>query len=197
MAARKAEPVGGQVLRSEDPLSRFLAHLHSNPEIAGERYEFIRQSLITYFRYSGFGEAQDLVDQTIDRAARKLDEAKDLIPFIRGIARHVALETHRKPKCFSLENVPEPRSEEDTSEAADPDFEMRAKCLERCLGSLHERDRELILEYYKYQGAEKIRNKQRLAAALQITLDALGARAFRTRNQLRSCVTQCMESKSA
>jgi RNA polymerase sigma factor (sigma-70 family) len=188
------EALNGEAPSPEDALERFFARLHSDRNLAGEMYEAIRRPLITFFRHSGLGEAEDLVDETIDRVARKLDEVKDLMPFVRGVARHVASEAHRKQKHVPLDSISEPQRREDASELHDLDLERRTNCLDQCLQQLRVQDRRLILEYYQYQGAEKIRNKQRLAAELQMTLDTLGVRAFRTRKQLRGCVSQCTES---
>jgi len=179
------------ILTSEN-FDRFLGYLDPNRHQAGEKYETIRRTLMTYFRYNGCVESEELVDETIDRVARKLDEARDLMPFIRGIARHVASEAHRRRKALPLDSLPEQVSQHSSGEQ-EADFDRRLQCLQQCLERLSVSDRELIVEYYKYEGAAKILNKQRLAAALKISLDALGVRAFRVRRQLRYCVDKCME----
>src|ERR1017187_7853269 len=99
---------------SSGAFERLLAALDpADRNHAGERYIQICAKLETFFRYSGLPEREDLIDETLDRLARRLGDggiqAGDLMPFVRGIARKVASEAHRRDeRTTSLEEIPEP-----------------------------------------------------------------------------------------
>jgi hypothetical protein len=48
--------------------------------------------------------------------------------------------------------------------------------------------RDLIVEYYRDTGREKIERRRDLAKRLGITMNALGIRAYRIRDALMECV---------
>jgi len=60
--------------------------------------------------------------------------------------------------------------------------------LEQCLERLPAADRELIFEYYRGEQRAKIDNRQRLAARLGVSTNALSIRACRIRQRLENCV---------
>ena len=74
------------------------------------------------------------------------------------------------------------------------DHEAREKmhgCLEKCLDELPNDDRELILEYYRSEGREKIERRSELAGRLGLSKNALILRASRIRTRLEGCVRSC------
>jgi len=173
----------------------FLTRLDPNRDQAGLSYEQVRRKLLTFFRCNGCSDAEKLVDETIDRVTRRLGEVDvhDLMPFIRGVARHVASEAHKiRIQVIALDDAPEPPQQL----GADPEEEAltgkRLGCLEKCSGHLSDRDRQLIFEYYKYDKSQKIENKRKMAEAMGITLGGLRVRAFRARQQLEGCITNCV-----
>src|SRR5580700_5918445 len=52
---------------TRESLEVFLNYLDADRERAGEKYETIRQKLLTLFRCNGCWTAEDLADETIDR----------------------------------------------------------------------------------------------------------------------------------
>ncbi len=91
---------------TEEALQQFLAYLDPDQDRAGEKYEELRRKLTTFFRCNGFWNAEDHVDETIDRTIRRLGEVRELMPFIRGVARHVASEVRRRaPKEIPIETL--------------------------------------------------------------------------------------------
>jgi DNA-directed RNA polymerase specialized sigma24 family protein len=151
---------------------------------------------------NGFSEPEDLVDATFDRAIRRIEEVevRDLPAFIRGVARHVASEAHKsKVRQVALDEVlgtvSGSRPTNDSDERATA--ERRFHCLERCSSQLCQADRELMAEFYRFDGGQKIENKKKIAETLGIALGALRVRAFRVREKLERCMTQCMRGGSA
>ena len=121
------------------------------------------------------------------------------MPFIRGVARRVASEAHKsRVRHIRLDDAPEsirrdnPANDREEQTIA----EMRLRCLEQCAARLSQGDQELMVDYYRYQGGQKIETKRKMAEALGVTLGALRVRAFRLRQQLEDCITQCMAKDS-
>jgi DNA-directed RNA polymerase specialized sigma24 family protein len=179
---------------TREAFERFLAVLDSDRDRAGEKYEVIRQKLNTFFRCNGFGDVEGLVDKVIDRVIRRLGEedVRDLMAYIRGVARKVASENWKKGvKEVSLEDVPENRWQEPTA-GLQSGPERQHACLQRCAKNLPATDRQLVFEYYRYEKSKKIENKKTMANVLGITVGALRVRASRIRQQLFICFHECI-----
>ncbi len=185
---------------SKESFERFLKALDADPVRAGILYEQTRAKLATFFRCNGCWEGDDLVDETLDRVMRRLSEIEiqNLSSFIRGVARNVASEAHkRNRKTSSIEEIPEPvwdRSMQgDASTIAEHASPQSLHCLEGCIKTLTPEDNHLIAEYYQYEKRQKIEHKQTLAAEFGITAKALRVRAFRARRRLEKCVLDCVQ----
>ena len=71
--------------------------------------------------------------------------------------------------------------------------ELEYRCLERCIESLSEENRYLLLKYYGAEGSSKVEQRKRLAEELGIAPNALRIRAYRIRLGLQDCVEKCIE----
>jgi DNA-directed RNA polymerase specialized sigma24 family protein len=179
---------------NQEALDTFLARLDPDRDCAAQHYEQVRNKLVTFFRCNSCSDAEGLVDETIDRVVRRLGEVEihDLLPFIRGVARRVASEAHQiRIRVVSLDEASE-RFQRDTDSGGRAYTDRRHGCLEKCLGELSHQERDLALEFYKYEKAEKIENKKRMAEAMGITTGTLRIRAYRVRKHLEDCVTKCL-----
>jgi DNA-directed RNA polymerase specialized sigma24 family protein len=181
---------------TQEALQQFLTYLDPDQDRAGEKYEEIRRKLVTFFRCNGFWNAEDQVDETMDRVIRRLTEVevRDLMPFIRGVARHVASEVHKRaPRVTPIEDSQEFPARGAGDEEGERRFSRRLECVYKCADRLPAEDREIILQYYQYDKAQKIENKRNLAAVFGITTATLRVRAFRVRKQLEKLVMECMK----
>jgi DNA-directed RNA polymerase specialized sigma24 family protein len=179
---------------NQEALDTFLARLDPDRDCAAQHYEQVRNKLATFFRCNECSDAEGLVDETIDRVVRRLGEVviHDLMPFIRGVARRVASEAHQmRIRLVPLDEVSE-RFQSDTDSGDRGYADKRHGCLEKCLGQLSRQERDLAVEFYKQEKAEKIENKKRMAEAMGITTGTLRVRAYRVRKQLEGCITKCM-----
>ena len=70
-------------------------------------------------------------------------------------------------------------------------------CLLQCLKFLSEDKRELIIDYYVYDGHDKIEHHKVMAGELGITEGALRGRAFHLRANLEKCILKCVENTKA
>jgi RNA polymerase sigma factor (sigma-70 family) len=187
----------GKWVLTQEGLDRFFSRLDPDRHKAGQEYEQVRRKLITFFHCHGWWDAEALVDETIDRVIRRLDEIeiRDLMAFVRGVARHVALERRKLHREVPLDSIAEPSRPE-----TDPEDEIlataRLTCLEQCGQRLSEGDRDLLVEYYRHEKAQKIENKRRMAQSMGISAGALRIRAFRARQQLEACVTACVATET-
>jgi DNA-directed RNA polymerase specialized sigma24 family protein len=171
-----------------------LARLDTDPVVAGEKYEHLRRALLRFFSWHQTLEADTSVDETLDRIARRLAQGEtieDVPAFAYGVARLVRLERQRQSAAIPtttdeglVAHVAEEPSEE---------VEARDACLQRCLGEVPAKERELIVAYYVGTGRERIDGRAQLAETLGLSENALRHRAQRLRNRLRVCAGECIE----
>ena len=171
---------------------KLLSALDPDPERAGERYEQLRQKLVSLFKWRGSTTPDELADETLNRLARKIDEGEVIRNFSNyagGMARLVWLEDlkrqERTQNAFEKFGV--------ASLGPAPADLLRAECFESCLESLSTESRSLILDYYREEKGAKIELRKQLAAKLGMPLNALRIRAHRIRVQLEKCVADCVE----
>ena len=161
-----------------------LRWLDPDPEIAGGKYELIRHKLMTMFRYRGCAFAEDLADETFDRVARKLPQIKtsyvgDKTSYFHGVAKKVCMEYLRSASRKRLSAVPPVKDDE----------EELLQRLDFALSQLDQEDRELILDYYRGDGRNKINHRKILAMRAGLHLGSLRTRTSRIRSQLREYLT--------
>ena len=170
---------------------RFLEWLDGGVGSDGSRYLELRTRLVRYFDRKNCSAPDELADETLNRVARRLQEEGSILDatpaqYCYIVARYVFLEHLRdlERRAVSLEALPE------ISAAAPPasNEEGWLRRLEHCLERLSPADRELIFEYYRGEQRVKIENRQRLAARLKLTMNALSIRACRIRQRLEDCV---------
>jgi len=173
------------------PFDDLLDWLHSDRDIAARKYETIRAALIRIFVAKGFNDAEDLADEVITRVTKRLPEIRDSYVgdparYFHGVARNLALEASRRKEIAI-----------DVSPVAWLQITHRSDeydCLMRCLQFLAREKRELILDYYVYEGHDKIEYHKIMARELGISTGALRGRAHQIRSELEKCVQQCIEN---
>lgn len=190
---------------------KFLNWLDCGADSGGEKYLEMRGRLVRYFERRNCHGSGDLADETLNRAARKLEEKGEITAdspshYCYIVAKYVLLESSRSAdrNLKSLEETQEglrsfaaARASQlhiNKEEEAD-EREKMAACLERCLAGLAAEDRELILDYYRGDKRDKIERRAKLAERLGLTANALSIRACRIRDKLESCVATCREKE--
>ena len=179
-----------------EPFGRMLEWLDPAPERAAKKYETIRRGLVKIFASRGHADADDLADLTIDRVAQRAPESLeyrgDPAGYFYGVARIVLREQESSRAIATMLPPVLITSARETEET-----EQAHQCLEKCLGHLSAADRELLLDYYRYEGKSKAANRRNLAESLGITLNALRLRTHRVRTHVSKCVTSCLEQAKA
>jgi DNA-directed RNA polymerase specialized sigma24 family protein len=176
---------------TQDAFDKFLAWLDPSREQAGAKYEIVRRKLIKIFTCRGCSNCEDLADETINRVIRKMQDLADSYTgdpalYFYGVARIVHLEHVKKGPAPLPVPPPDPPEKK----------EREYQCLDRCMGVLTPRNRQLMLEYYKEEKHAKIVHRKELAAQLGVAVNALRIRAHRVRASLQICVESCLGQES-
>jgi DNA-directed RNA polymerase specialized sigma24 family protein len=188
-----ARATGREWVLTGEALDRFLSCLDVNPDLAGKKYEAIREKLVKIFDWRGARFPEECADETINRVVRKLEygqEIRDIPTYCQGVARLVFLEElkkaeNRQVSLDELKSVP-------TAPMPIEDDGAQRTCFARCLGELPIESRQVILQYYEDERRVKINNRQAMADQLGIPLNALRSRVQRIRNKLEQCIGHCL-----
>ena len=180
------------MLVTQEQFDSLLAWLGSDRESAGRKYEVIRSGLVRIFVSKGFNDAEDLADETINRVMVRLPQIRgsyigEPAYYFRGVAKNIIRESvRRKEISGSLKEAridPVIEIQEDTKEDLN--------CLDHCLERLPGQKKDLILDYYLYEGHQKVRHHKNMADHLRITEGAFRSRAYQIRLKLQNCMQQC------
>lgn len=185
---------------------QFLSWLDEGVDCNGARYLEMHRRLARYFDRRNCHSPDDLADETLNRVARKLEEKGGIVGvspahYCYIVAKFVFLEfgRSREHNQTSLDHAQgSGRVMASMAVPARPDVDAVTKeklfdCLERCLGKLQPKDRELILGYYRGEQRAKIERRSELAARFGVTMNALSIRACRIRSKLELCVNTCVK----
>jgi DNA-directed RNA polymerase specialized sigma24 family protein len=169
-----------------------LAWLNPDRDLAGRKYKTIHSGLVRIFASRGFNDAEDLADETINRVIRRLPDIREIFVgepahYFCGIARNIIRENNGRREIVC--NIVDVRVE------LKPDEEEEHDCLDHCLQDLPTGKRDLILEYYLYEGHEKIEHHRNMAKELDITIGAFRNRVHQIRMNLKNSMRQCALSK--
>jgi len=181
-----------------EAFERFLAWLDADRERAGRKYEDIRRGLITLFNCRGCSTAEDLADETINRAIRQLCTIEDSYQgdpakYLHGIARFVALEYfNRQVKRYG---GPAPEDFPDPSGPGGPndknEGEELIRCLRRCLEKLKPEKRKMFILYYREGNRLNLDHRRSLAEQFGCSINALRIQMHRLNEELRLCINEC------
>ncbi|HEX4950911.1 MAG TPA: hypothetical protein VFZ34_29890 [Blastocatellia bacterium] len=188
-----------------ESFARLLYWLDGGVDSSGQKYEEMRERLVTYFDRKNCVAPDDLADETFNRVMKWLEQNRkeqDAEPakICYNTARFVWHESLRRPEHLQdeLETIPitrqpaeDPRVTAGLTEAQEQQ-EQRLSCLEKCSAQLPAEERVLIVRYYSGEQRVKLDNRKALAAERGMTANALNIKACRVRDKLRRCVTECL-----
>lgn len=179
---------------SPEALDKLLICLASDREEAVKKYATIELKLLRFFEWRGCDTPDSCVDETIDRVMRRIDEGQTITNingYFYKTAYLIFLEWLREmnKRTALTENM--------STTVDPPDFEgneedVRLRCFDDCLAELSDENRKLIVGYYEEEKGEKIAHRKKLAADLNIPLNALRIRVHRLRKDLEKCVKDCL-----
>jgi hypothetical protein len=170
---------------SKEAFDRLLLWFDPDREKAAKKYDTIRFRLVRIFAAKGCTDPEDLIDESYNVAASKIDwllekYQGDPALYIHGIAKMLFREPTPKP-------IPIPP-------APDPDeLERRSNCLDQCLEKLiTAEERSLILRYHAHDKQKRIETRRQLADELGISLNALRIKVCHIQARLRPCIKECL-----
>jgi DNA-directed RNA polymerase specialized sigma24 family protein len=179
---------------TKQAFDELLNHFSPDRYEAGRQYEVMRVKLRRFFEWRSCPAPEELVDETINRVARRISEGENIFNlngYFSSVARLVFMESLRERDRVSvgLDTIPETAAEVPLE---DEQKELRLRCLDSCLDRLPIESRTLILKYYLYERRPKIDLRKQLADGLGIPMNALRIRAYRLRIGLERCVRDCL-----
>lgn len=168
---------------TQEGWDRLLRWLDPDVDKAGEKYEKIRRRLIGIFSSRGRCDADDLTDRTINVVISKIDWLEknyvgDPALYFYAVAKKIYLEDLKKkppPKLPPLDPTP-------------PEEELLSDSLDACLEKLSPEDRDLILRYHEFERQERIQNRKKLAAEMQLSRNALRIKVCKIHVRLKRCI---------
>jgi DNA-directed RNA polymerase specialized sigma24 family protein len=163
---------------SGEALDRLLLALDPDREAAACKYEALRRKLIDLFAWERSESPEDLADETLNRLARRVSEGTgipNLDRYAYGIARMLLQEEAR-----SLRTRAAAFRDLQLVAGTTPDSSMLDR-MRQCLAALPAQHREMLERYY----AE---DREQLARAQGISVNALRNRVLRLRQRLYECV---------
>jgi DNA-directed RNA polymerase specialized sigma24 family protein len=178
---------------------RLLMWLHQDKEIAAQKYMSIYRRLIYVFSARGAFPAEELADRVMDVALQKVDylikEYKgDPLPYFHSIAKKILLEHLRRPASEQFEEGAVQRVVSVHRE--DDRLEVYLGCLDECLESLPIKQRKLFVEYFQYDGQEKIDHHKKLARGHRLDIKALRTKVYRIKTSLEKSIEKCVRKKN-
>lgn len=188
-----------QKCQSGKVFEKLLQRLDPDPQQAESKFLELRTKLIDFVDWQGGVSAVDLADDTLTRVARRLEEGiqtDDISKYALGVARFVLKEHWRSFErgAVSLESlgpsqhpVTDPFLEQEKSAQ-----DVLLECLQECLRSLPEGERDLLMGYYQYDGRPNIDMRKRLAEELGLSRNGLRLKAHRLRRKLQSLFEKCL-----
>ena len=164
-----------------------LVWLNPDRELAALKYKTIHSGLVRIFACKGLNDAEDLADETINRVILRLSNIQqsyygEPAYYFHGVAKNIIRERKRR-KELAIGEI-------DVRVDPDVDAHDEHDCLGHCLDCLSDSKRNLILNYYLYDGQSKIEHHKHMARKLKITVGAVRNRAFQIRLSLQNCMRQ-------
>ncbi len=190
-----------------EAFDKLLSWLDADREIAGEKYEKIRQKLMKLFKWRNCTPEEDYADITINRVTRRVFEnapvdVSNPYLYFHGTALNVIREFWRgqqKHKQEDFENVDASvLATESPAQQMEQDFEQakqqsRYNCMQECLRELPEETRDFIVEYHHGESKKDVRKL--MAEKMNVPLNVLRIRACRVRENLQKCAEKCVRRK--
>ncbi len=194
MTAEPTPPTGNSL--TDQAFGAFLNWFSPDHETAATQYLKLREKLVTFFKRKGCAHSDELADRTLDRAAVIAWKEPGKYPnpqaLCYGVAGRVWLEYCKEivPGELDPENIPTPDRE-------DCDFkEHETVCLSFCMDGLPQRERDLIMQYHRFRGQEKIEVRRRLSEEYG-GLNQLRIKTCRIRAKLHNCIQSCVRQTTA
>jgi RNA polymerase sigma factor (sigma-70 family) len=182
---------------TQEEFDLLLSKLHTDRDLAGQEYVLLCEKLASYFHARNCLFAEDLVDETLNRVAKKIasgEAPRNIMAYCYGFARLVWLEYLKKPET-SRGSLEDPPTVQLTGEDEIHQKE-REDCLYKCLHKLPGDDARALIEYWSFEDRPNRDLRKELAEELGISSTALRIRVCRVKRKVGKCVKKCLGEKT-
>ena len=158
---------------------------------AAEKYVAMHNKLSKIFALRGCVNSEELADETLRRASLKapgLAGTSNPAMYVYALATLVLREQQESGQRKAVPYTPPVQRAEESEKS-----ELTHECLERCLRTLSDGERELIVQYYTLESGSRRPARKELAQRLGVSPAGLRVRAHHIRSQVGKCVRYCLE----
>lgn len=172
--------------KNEKVFEALLFRLEPDLPDTERRYAQLRLKMVKFFSWRRCEDPDGLADETLSRAIRNISLGEEIhadnpYSYIYGIAKYVFME-------YLREKTRRRKLTEDLAEQAQSYSEDWEDCRKLCLQKLPPEKLSLLKQYYK--GEE---DREVLANALNLSLNALRLQVHRIKQELRACLKECLK----
>ena len=183
---------------TQETFKGLLRSLHMEEEAAVERYRRLHGRLVLFFMRHRSYHPEDLADQVVNRLARKLSEGLsigNIEAFALGMARLVVREEQtrslRERNCY-LELC----RNESVVQRTFNERENSYQWMENQLATLPVSQRSMLERYHEGDGIRRIRERQKLAEEMGLSIGTLRKRIFDLQAMLRIKLARTAEGSA-
>lgn len=182
-----------------DPFERLLSWLSPDRGVAEQKLAALRRRLIVLLDLRGCPVSEDLADEAILRFVHRLPSLMDSFAdndpisylYVTACNLHIDyIKGQFMPLPDDIAEMPQPDA------GANIEEERFHECLDGCLDSWGQQERETVLDYYRWEKGNKIEAHKALALRLGISANALRIKVYHLRNKLHLCIEECLGHKS-
>lgn len=181
---------------TQETFESLIRSLHVEEEAAVERYQHLHGRLVLYFMRHRSYHPEDLADQVINRLASKLAEGlaiANIEAYALGIARLVVREEQarniQKERCYQELESNESVTQH-TLDEAEISYQTREALMENQFAELPVAQRVMLARYHEGRGSRRIRERQKLAQDMGLSIGTLRKRIFDLQALLRNKLTK-------
>jgi DNA-directed RNA polymerase specialized sigma24 family protein len=175
-----------------------LSWLDQDRDVAGQKYENIRQSLIRILSWNGCRDAENVADKAIDVVMKKTQLREEYkgepAHYFFGVAKNLLREHQRDEKRHA--ELPEIGFDEQAKQEKLQRDELLDRFLTLCLSKLKSGEAALILDYYKGSRRGRIIHRKGLADEGEVEPNTLRVRVHRIRKRLEQCMKKHLKRGS-
>ena len=175
---------------TREEFDKLLLWLDPNCDEAGNKLNLFHRRLTKIFISRGCVDAETLADEVVNRVAVRIDTVRnsysDPLRCFIGFLGKVYKEYLRELLKESQSRPPEPPRPPEELERED-------ECLQKCLAELNPHERNVVVRYFQGEKRQRIIERQKLAAELNLTANALRIQAHRLRKRTIQCLLRCLD----
>lgn len=185
-----------KLIITQEDFDKLLSWLDEDKETAARKYYSIHRRLVQIFLARKAFPAEELADRVIDVVIKKIDYLTEEFKgepenFFYSVTHNIIREQIRKPVNEELnEKIFQNDSSKDDVE------DNRLKCIRECVQNLPEKQRILLIKYFKYSKQRKINFHKKMSEELGVDLNHLRTKVYRIKKKVEVCAKNCFQKNN-